>query len=184
MGKGKDATPSSGKDMTEENNQENNEGTMKNKKARVSFDKISVREYSRCMGNNPATTHGPSISIDWEYEEVGTFSLEDYEANRLPLRQTSQLIIPSRVRENIILEHTNATKQQINNSVSNIQAARHKRQMTFAMQQFEEFHIVAQSLQRKIKRLNSGISKKRESELLWENAKRVNETSTKTQNVH
>mmetsp|Transcript_19406 Transcript_19406/g.23128 ORF Transcript_19406/g.23128 Transcript_19406/m.23128 type:complete len:181 (+) Transcript_19406:176-718(+) len=178
MGKGIDATSLAGKDMIEGNNQENNEGTTKNNKARVSFDNISVREYSRCMGNNPATTHGPSISIDWAYEEVGTFSLEDYEANRLPRRQTSQLIIPSRVREKIILEHTNVTKKQINNSVSNIQAARHKRQTTFAMQQFEEFHIIAQSLRRKIRRLNSGISKKRESELLWENAKRVNETST------
>jgi hypothetical protein len=139
----------------------------------VSFDCIEIREYSRCLGNNPATTHGPSLSIDWDYSEARTFGLEEYENSRPPRRISSQMLIPGSVRETIILEQTDATKRQINAMNSEIKGIRHRRQLSIAMQEFDEWNLVFESIRRKFKRLKTGISKKREMELLWENARTI-----------
>jgi hypothetical protein len=139
-------------------------------KRSVSFDYIEIREYSRCLGNSPATTHGPSLSIDWDYSEARTFKLEDYEKSRPPRRGSLQMLVPGSLRETIIMEQTDATMRQINAMKSEIQAARHRRQLSMAMQEFDEWNLLFESIRRKLKRLKTGISKKREMELLWENA--------------
>ena len=137
----------------------------------VTFDSIEVREYARCLGNNPATTNGPPLSIDWPYSKVGRFALEEYEEQRPPRRIANEMMIPASLRESIILEQTDATKTLISAMKSEVQAVRHRRQLTVAMQEFEEWTLVFESLRRKFKRFKSGISKKKEEELLWENAR-------------
>jgi hypothetical protein len=139
----------------------------------VSFNCIEIREYSRCLGNNPATTHGPSLSIDWDYSETRSFGLEEYEKSRPPRRVTNQMLVPGYVRETIILEQTDATKRQINVMNSEIKTIRHRRQLSISMQEFDEWNLVFESIRRKLKRLRTGISKKREMELLWENARTI-----------
>ena len=137
----------------------------------VSFGFIEVREYLRCLGNNPAVTHGPPLSIDWEYCELGRFPLDEYESTRPPHRCTNEMLIPGEVRESILLEQTDATRRDIKAMRLEIEAARHQRKVSIATQEFEEFNIMMQSIRRKLKRLKTGVSKKREEQLLWENAK-------------
>jgi hypothetical protein len=150
------------------NNQTENPKTLRTRA--VSFDRVEIREYSRCLGNNPATTHGPPLSIDWAYNKAGTFQLDDYESTRPPRRISQQMLVPGFIREEILMDQTNVTKRQINATIAAIQVDRHRRQICVAMQEFEEWHIPLETIRRRLRRFKKGISKQREEELLWENA--------------
>ena len=139
----------------------------------VSFDNVEIREYARCLGNNPATTHGPSLSLDWCYANMETINLEDYEKIRPPRRKAAEMQIPGVLRETILKQHTECSKNDISESVKAIQSVRHQRQMCVAMQEFEYWHVGLESLKRKFRRWRNNTSTKREQEMLWENAKTV-----------
>jgi len=140
----------------------------------VSFGNIEIREYARCLGNNPATTHGASLAIDWKYENVGTYTVDEFEETRPPRRVANQMLVPATLREEILLEHTNTTKRQLTMNEAELKGIRHRRQMTVAMQDFEQWHIFFESMTRKFRRFRTGVTKKREEEILWENAKNAN----------
>jgi hypothetical protein len=142
-------------------------------KRAVSFDNVEIREYARCLGNNPATTNGPSLSLDWCYAKMGTINLDDYELTRPPRRRMDEMHTSGVQRLTILKEHTKCSKNDISESVEAIQIARHKRLMCVAMQEFEHWHVGLESLKRKVKRWRKNTSTKREQELLWENADRI-----------
>jgi len=50
----------------------------------VHFGTVEVRQYLCCLGDNPACSSGPPISIDWKYREVGAFPVDDYDDYREP----------------------------------------------------------------------------------------------------
>lgn len=62
--------------------------------------------------------------------------------------------------------------------------SRHQRQLSIAMQEFDEWQYVLESLKRKFKRFRSGMSKKREMELLWENAQKQKKEGKAFQNIN
>ena len=139
----------------------------------VSFDEVHVREYARCLGNNPSTTHGPPISIDWGYEPMKSITVDAYEQVRpsLDRRGVSELQVPSTVREAMLRQHTDCTKQDIADAVKEVRQSRHERQMTVALQEFESYQLVWEGVQRKWARwIKRRPSKLREIELLWEKA--------------
>ena len=152
-------------------------------KRSVLFDKIEIREYSRCMGDNPATTHGPSLSLSWQYDVVGTFDVEEYEECRPERRASQQLLIPGSIREQILLAQTDVTKKQINTRVAEIKAMRQRRQRSVALQEIEDFFLIGEAIARKLRRLRSGVSKKKEQQLLWENARHVMESNAATKSL-
>merc|ERR1712232_675180 len=64
--------------------QERNKPTHKKS---VSFDQIHVREYIIDLGDNPSCSKGPPLSITWEYEDMGTIDLAEFEEMRPSRRQ-------------------------------------------------------------------------------------------------
>ena len=54
--------------------------------------------------------------------------------------------------------------------ISEVKAARHRWKMSVAMQEFEEWQIVLEPVQWRLRQIRRGVSKKREEELLWEKA--------------
>lgn len=154
------------------------ESSSHSRKRGVVFGKIHIREYSRCLGDNPATTHGPPLSIDWHYNPAGSYDVEEYEQSRPERRVTQQMLIPGSIREEILLQTAEVTKKQINSTISEIKLARHRRQMSVAMQEFEEFSLFGETILRRLRRLRSGVSKRREQELLWEQARATMEAKT------
>jgi hypothetical protein len=152
-------------------NDEQDDGKERNKERKsVNFATIAIREFARALGDNPATTNGPPLALDWDYEDLGPLSVDEYERTRPPRRITDQMVIPGTVRERILLSQTETTKHQIKQRIGEVRNSRHKRQVTVAMQDFEEWHVVFEFLARKFRRMRSGISKQREQELLWEQA--------------
>jgi len=140
---------------------------------RVSFNQIEIREYSRCMGDNPATTEGPPLSIDWDYNVAGTYAVDEYECVRTPQRLCQTLCVPRTIREDILLTQTDVTKTEMKKAVEEIRVARFRRSMSVASRELDGWHRVRECVARRFRRLQTGISKKREQELLWENAQRV-----------
>ena len=49
----------------------------------VSFQKVCVREYPRCVGDNPSVTSGPALTIGWDPLTSRDFSVDDYEKTRI-----------------------------------------------------------------------------------------------------
>lgn len=50
----------------------------------VHFGTVEIRSYSYCLGDNPACSSGPPISLDWKYREVGAFPVDEYNDCREP----------------------------------------------------------------------------------------------------
>jgi hypothetical protein len=137
---------------------------------KVNFDTIQFREYNLALGDNPATTNGPPLSLDWYYQDTEAVLVDDYEESRPPRRITQQMILPGKVREDMLLSQTKTTKMQITRMVSQVRSSRHQRRVSVAMQDFEEWQEALEFLSRRWRRMRKGISKEREQELLWENA--------------
>ena len=143
-------------------------------RTKVSFNQIEIREYSRCMGDNPATTNGPSLSIDWDYNVAGTYAVDEYEDLRVPRRRLSQTCcIPRAIREDILLTHTDVTTNEMKKAVEEIRVAQFRRNMSLASRELDGWNQFRESIGRRLRRWQTGVSKKREQELLWENAQRV-----------
>ena len=65
----------------------------------VNFSTIEFHEHSMTLGCNPATTHGPSLELEWEEQESSILDLDEYEIMRPPRRVKNQLLMPAFVRE-------------------------------------------------------------------------------------
>jgi hypothetical protein len=168
--------PEADDDVEESSTVSTTDKNTKTLKRGVSFDKIYIREYSRCLGDNPATTHGPPLSLGWAYNIGGTYDLEEYEENRPQRRGNQQMLVPGSIREEILLSQSDVTRKQISKSVAEIKEVRHRRQMCVAMQEFEEWSWFGETIARRFRRLRSGVSKQKEQQQLWENARRVVES--------
>jgi hypothetical protein len=57
----------------------------------VAFSSVVIREYDQTIGDNPSVSYGPPISLDWEYTQLQTVTLEHYEAHRPPRRSMRQM---------------------------------------------------------------------------------------------
>ena len=133
---------------------------------KVSFTTVEIREYARCLGNNPTMYHdGPSLSIDWTYECKRTISLDEYEHNKARKAQTQLLLhqlacsdkqsfqsLPGCMRWKIIQEHTNCTDDEILANMKESYKTDQQRQLCFENQDLEVFHVMLESGQRKLRR--------------------------------
>ena len=81
------------------------------KKKKVSFDAVEIREYSVVLSDNPATRSGPSLEIGWEYrlatevQPIGHGKEQSIDEGRVPLNEY-ETIRPSAQRrpfENLYL---------------------------------------------------------------------------------
>lgn len=131
-------------------------------KRQVSFNVIEVREYSRCLGDHPVASQGPPLAIDWKYRETRSFGLDDYESSRPTKPRTAvELMVPGSTRSRILKEHTNVTHEEITAKMSEMNQVKHQRKMSIATQEFEDWVIAYESIQRKCKRLIARFKKKK-----------------------
>lgn len=123
------------------------------KKSSVSFDTIQIREYVRELGDNPAVSHGPPLTIGWEYEDVATLPVEDYETHRGDRRSNDQMQIPGKKRELLLLNETKNTSREINAMITKVRANRSQRQSTVALLEFEEWYSFFETVGRRFRRV-------------------------------
>jgi hypothetical protein len=70
----------------------------------VDFDRIMIREYELTVGDNPACTCGPPITLDWNFVSSEVYTVEDYESLKPIKRTKKQFYLPARMRATILIE--------------------------------------------------------------------------------
>jgi len=74
-------------------------------KRNVSFTQVKIREYERVRGVN-SDVYGPPLSIGWRYNTPTELDVSEYEEAKGAPRSSAEYLVPKKVRERIIKEHT------------------------------------------------------------------------------
>jgi len=98
----------------------------------VRFDKVQIRDYPVILGDNPATTEGPPLTIDWVYDIADEFSVDEYETTRPPRRGTVEMNIPHDMRIDM-LKRCGFTSKEILQRIKEVSDARNARLVTKQM---------------------------------------------------
>jgi hypothetical protein len=77
--------------------------TNSNRFKQVRFSYVTIRNYDITMGDNPAVTAGPPIQLDWEYEEIPSLPVRDFEQFKLKRRGACTLSFYVPISENRVL---------------------------------------------------------------------------------
>jgi hypothetical protein len=121
----------------------------------VSFDKVHVREYNRCVGDN-VPSKGPPISIGWKYESQKEHCIDNYEHERRAKckRNREKLRMDARERVSILDEH-GSSFSEIMRAASESSSVRKQRMQTItrpkSADQIEEF---MESTRKKLKKVS------------------------------
>ena len=120
-------------------------------KRNVSFSNISTRNYPLTLGDNPSVSYGPPTTLDWEFEEGGELSLDDYENNRAPRRKPREMLLNYYQRK-AILEKSGHSEEEIKRARRQAERTKRQRNTTKSMIQFMRVEDAVQSVGRKTKR--------------------------------
>jgi hypothetical protein len=128
-----------------------------------------MREYNRTVVDNPAVSEGPPIGLSWEYNphEI-EMKVDEYEGARPPRRVKDEMIMPSCVREEMLINewgHTMRETRQASLESRQIRQLREKVRHTNKVS--EKLAEALESSKRKFYRLKMGITKETEQEQLW-----------------
>mmetsp|Transcript_50 Transcript_50/g.112 ORF Transcript_50/g.112 Transcript_50/m.112 type:complete len:286 (-) Transcript_50:324-1181(-) len=123
----------------------------------LQFANVNIREYSRTVGDNPSCSSGPPISISWEYNIVGNITLDDYERTRPPRRIQKEMVIPRRLREDMLRYEWNASRKDITESIRrNVRIKNQRRTTINNLGKATKFEEAMESASRKLKRFVRG----------------------------
>lgn len=125
-------------------------------KKTVSFHEVHIREFERIVGDNPAVSACPAVSIAWDHHSENTHKVDHVESLKPShqKRDIAQFQIPASVRYDM-LQKSGASKEEITQAQREIKKIQHERQASIAMQEFEGTQVLLESLGRKWKRRTS-----------------------------
>jgi hypothetical protein len=115
----------------------------------VRFESIKVREYNMILGDNPSCCYGPPVTMEWQYDETGELSIDEYEECRPPRRKTYQMALGSRRRTNYLLESGDYTPDEIQKVEKDIRKIQRQRGRTKMMLPFSKVQEVAEKIKRR-----------------------------------
>jgi hypothetical protein len=72
---------------------------MKKTESVVSWGTIEMHSHVIELGDNPAVSRGPPITLGWEKTDYCTLSVDDYESSLQGRRSKQELILPGTLRE-------------------------------------------------------------------------------------
>eukprot|EP00536_Pseudo-nitzschia_multiseries_P014016 jgi/Psemu1/68946/estExt_Genemark1.C_6470005 len=93
--------------------------------------------------------------------------------NQLSARWLKIQPVPGKLREKILLEETNLSKNEIAEATRELAKLRQQRRSTRALAgtAVDDLQVILEFCTRRIRRLRKGITKEREQEILWERAR-------------
>jgi hypothetical protein len=115
----------------------------------VQFSTVTIRDFPRTIGDNPASSAGLSISIDWKYEAEQTLPLDEYEERRQPRRNGREMIMPPQVRE-AILREAGFSRAEIVRALRDLNVVRGQRRRTYETLHLQPFQAFTEKLSRKV----------------------------------
>ena len=63
-------------------NKDKSKSKNRNKNCVVRFGTVTVRNYGMTLGTNPATSIGSPVCLEWEYEQLQSVLIDDYETTK------------------------------------------------------------------------------------------------------
>lgn len=142
----------------------------KDERGRVSFNKISIREYPRTLGDNPSVSVGPPLTLDWDYN-TAVFSIEDYEANRPERRTKENLVLPRNLRVNILKYECGISRSEMAESIRKVNAVKANRRQTANNLAYSKTEEKIEKVKRALGRaVCIGTNQEKSIERLWEEA--------------
>ena len=135
---------------------------LSKRRSSVSFSTIEIRSYERILGDNPSCSHGPAVSIGWQYEpDPITVQVDEFEYYRAGDRLDGTALVLTRSEREEILEDLGYTRAAIADAVrTNVKVKNNRRQTVhnLAVARLEE---AAESAKRKLKRFLLGRKKEK-----------------------
>lgn len=122
-------------------------------KRSVSFGVLEVREYDMILGDNPSVSYGPPLQLGWNYNHLGSVSLDFYETNRHKRRTVRQMMMNYYYRKNALIHVWGYSEEEIKRVVKKINRDQMKRSLTNAFMPTGKVEEVVQSAVRKSKRI-------------------------------
>jgi len=123
------------------------------KKSSVVFKDVLIRQYSQTIGDNPAVSYGPPISLDWEYEQEEPVELEKYEEDRSPRRTMRQMILSYYQRRNVLTWQYGAAEEELREAKRAAKKIKAHRSFTNSLLPALPFEAAFESAGRKMRRL-------------------------------
>ena len=154
-------------------------------KSRVGFTHVTIRDYPRSIGDNPASTSGPSISIGWKHEAECTISLDEFEENRAPRRLGREMIIPAQIREDL-LRQEGYSRAEIMQCMKELNIIRGQRRRTYETLHLQSLQLLSERISRKAWNVLTLGEYKRKEQATYQELTRRSEravTTTKTATV-
>lgn len=104
--------------------------TIPLKRASVKFTTLRVREYDIILGDNPACTSGPPISIGWDYTEHPPLKVDSFESIRQRRTNLKRDLLLSREKREKILKRLGVSEAEIADAVRRNNKLRSQRRQT------------------------------------------------------
>ncbi len=118
----------------------------------VKFGNIRIREYERTLGDNPAVSSGPPISLDWGYsDEEQVIPVEEYEKKKSECEPKRQLRMLSRFkREQILEEDVGVTRLEMKASMREVVSIQKMRKISSESKTSDKSAERMETFQRKL----------------------------------
>mmetsp|Transcript_14837 Transcript_14837/g.34354 ORF Transcript_14837/g.34354 Transcript_14837/m.34354 type:complete len:644 (-) Transcript_14837:1758-3689(-) len=124
---------------------------IEDKKKKVSFTVIYVRDYERVVGDNPSCTIGPPVGIGWKYGETRVIDVDSFEAARSYKKPSSHLILNREAREAVLLSWGASFHDIVEAVRSNLKIKNQRRQTVTNLGKVERIEEAFESATRKLK---------------------------------
>jgi len=125
-------------------------------KPEIKFGTVDVRYYERILGDNPACSSGPSLSIGWFYTtntKHQNIPVNEYEYYRIPIRMEScQLVLPRTKRESM-LQEMGYSRQEIAEAVRMNNKIKNQRNQTVNNLSVSKMEEVVEKARQRMKKL-------------------------------
>jgi hypothetical protein len=124
-------------------------------KKTVSFGAVQRREFNRIVGDHPDVKVGPPVSFDWEYGDLPSISLEEYESSRAAYKRL--LRMSSITRKNMLRNVFEVDEEEIRSAEKEVQRIRLLREKS--AKQSESAAVVESAMKRAGRKLRKGFIK-------------------------
>ena len=100
------------------------------KRNNVSFGKLQTREYNIALSDHPSCSFGPPIQLGWEFKDLSTVSLDDYEKVRSPRRSPHEMVLSYNMRKYLLLKRAGYSKNEIEDAMNEVERVKRERLVT------------------------------------------------------
>jgi hypothetical protein len=129
---------------------------QKRRTSGVIFKDVLIREYHQTVGDNPCVSYGPPISLDWDYEEFESVTLDEYEGSRGQRRNLRQMILSYYQRRNVLSWQYGVSPEDLKLAKRKANKCKSERAVTNFLLPYMLVEAALESAQRKAKRLLGG----------------------------